>query len=187
MDKHKDKGYILIVGEVWGRSYWTLISVVFLINPGWFRDSTSSPGGARGLLRTLVIRVGLEPSDGSSESQLVFWISKAVWEPWRERSKHGMGLVFFFELGQTLAISVARGRWMTGMQAQMIPRLVSMMLHSIMITLLSVIGISCWIKGNWKQVAGVRINIHVRSGSIEACSNDARKQLTTRTLEKVRR
>lgn len=33
-------------------------------------------------------------------------------------------------------------------------------------------------------MAGVRINIHVRSGSMEACSNDARKQLTTRTLAK---
>lgn len=142
MDKHKDNGYILIVGEVWGRSYWTLISVVFLIKPGWFRDSTSLPGGARGLVRTLVMRVGLEPSNGSSESQLVFWVAKAVWEPWTERFKHGTVLVFFFELGQTLTISVARGRWMTGMQAQMIPTLVSMMLHSIMITLLSIIGLS---------------------------------------------
>lgn len=187
MDKHKDKDYILIVAEVWGWSYWTLISVVFLIKPGWFRDSTSSPSGARGLLRTLAMRVSLEASNDSSENQLVFWVAKAVCGPWPERLKHGALLVFFFELGQTLTISVARGRWMTGMQAQMIPTLVSMMLHSIMVTLLSVIGLSCWIKGNWKQVVGVRINIQVRSGSMEACSNDARKQLTTRTLAKVRR
>lgn len=164
-----------------------LISVVFLMKPEWFRDSMSSPGGARGLVRTLVMRVGLEASNGSSESQWVSWVAKAVCESCSERFKHGAVLVFFFEVGQTLTISVARGRWMTGMQAQMIPTLVSMMLHSIMITLLSVIGLSCWVKGNWKQVFVVEINIHVRSGSMEACSKDARKQLTTRTLAKVRR
>lgn len=150
MDKDKDKGYILIVGEVWGRSNWTLISVVFLIKPEWFMDSTSSLSEARGLVRTLGMWVGLEVSSCSSESQWVSWIAKAVCKSWSGRFKHGAALVFFFEVGQILIRSVVSGLWMTGMQAQMIPTSVSMMLHSIMITLLSVIGLSCCIKGNWK-------------------------------------
>ena len=37
------------------------------------------------------------------------------------------------------------------------------------------------------ESAGVGRNVHVRSGSMAAFSNDARKQLTTRTLAKVRK
>ena len=74
---------------------------------------------------------------------------------------------------------------MTGMQAQMIPTLFSMILHSMMITLLSIISLSYWIKVDGKKVVDVERNVHVRSGSMEAFSNDARKQLTTRTLAKV--
>lgn len=144
MDEDKDKYYI------WGRLYWTLMLVVFLIKPEWFSDSTSSPGGARGLVKTLFMRVGLEASNGSRESQWVSWVAKAVCKSWSGRFEDGVILVSFFEVGQILTRSVARGLWMTGMQAQMIPTLISMMLHSIMITLLSVIGFSCCTKGNWK-------------------------------------
>lgn len=71
------------------------------------------------------------------------------------------------------------------MQAQIIATLISMILHSMMITLLSITCLSYWIKGNWKEVVGVGRNVHVRSGSMEAFRNDARKQLTTRTLAEV--
>lgn len=133
------------------------------------------------------MRVGLEASDGSSESQWASWGAKAVWKSWSERFKHCAVLLFFFVVDQTLTISIARGRWMTGMQAQMIPTLFSMILHSMMITLLSIICLSYWIKGNWKEVVGVGRNVQVRSGSMEAFSNDARKQLTTRTLAEVKK
>ena len=111
------------------------MSVVFVMYVELSIDSSSPlwPGGRE---RTLVIRIGRFASYGSSGNH-VLSLTGAVLDPWAERCTYLAENFLLSSLGHTLTTNVARGRWITGMQAQMMPRFGSMILHSMITTVLS--------------------------------------------------
>lgn len=153
------------------------MSVVFVMYVALSIDS-SSPLWAGGRERTLVIRFGRDASYGSSGNHGLS-LTGAVLDPWAERCTYFADGFLLSSSGHTLTIRLAKGRWITGIQAQMMPRFGSIMLHSMITTVLSeMISTS--------EMEGTRGNLHVTSGLMDAFRNVARKQLTTRTLGQVR-